>query len=109
MQLIMNNHGRHKALKARAWLARHPRCHVHFSPTSCSWLNLVERLSAELTERPVRHGSHTAVPLPLEKPMLDYVDSRNRDLNTLDWTASADLSSAKWKDYLNAFPAQDTS
>ena len=57
----MDNYGTHKVTKVRAWLARHPRYHVHFTPTSGSWLNLVERLFAEVTERCVRRGSHTAV------------------------------------------------
>ena len=57
----MDNYGTHKVAKVRSWLARHPRYHVHFTPTSGSWLNLVERLFAEVTERCVRRGSHTAV------------------------------------------------
>src|SRR4051794_14729148 len=61
VHLVMDNYGTHKVNKVRAWLARHPRYHVHFTPTSGSWLNLVERLFAEVTERCVRRGSHTAV------------------------------------------------
>jgi DDE superfamily endonuclease len=57
----MDNYGTHKLSKARAWLARHPRYHIHFTPTSGSWLNLVERLFAEVTERCIRRGNHTAV------------------------------------------------
>src|SRR5881275_410648 len=72
------------------WLARHPRYHVHFTPTSASWLNLVERLFAEVTDRCVRRGSHTAV-RELEKAMLDYLDRRNRDPKPFVWTADADL------------------
>jgi transposase len=56
---VMDNYGTHKVTKVRTWLARHPRYHVHFTPTSGSWLNLVERLFAEVTERCVRRGSHT--------------------------------------------------
>ena len=61
VQLVMDNYGTHKVDKVKAWLTRHSRYHVHFTPTSASWLNLVERLFAELTERCVRRGSHTAV------------------------------------------------
>jgi hypothetical protein len=68
--------------KVQTWLARHPRYHVHFTPTSGSWLNLVERC--------VRRGSHTAVHT-LEKAMLDYLDHRNQDPKPFLWTASADL------------------
>jgi transposase len=72
VHLVMDNYGTHKVTKVRMWLARHPRYHVHFTPTSGSWLNLAERLFAEVTERWVRRGSHTAV-RALEKAMLDYL------------------------------------
>jgi len=62
VHLVMDNYGTHKVTKVRSWLARHPRYHVHFTPTSGSWLNLVERLFAEVTERCVRR----AVTLPFE-------------------------------------------
>lgn len=90
VHLIMDNYGTHKVSKVQAWLARHPRYHVHFTPTSSSWLNLVERLFAEVTERCVRRGSHTAV-RQLEKAMLDYLDQRNQDPKPFVWTADADL------------------
>lgn len=90
VHLVMDNYGTHKVSKVRTWLARHPRYHVHFTPTSGSWLNLVERLFAEVTERCVRRGSHTAV-RALEKAMLDYLDERNRDPKPFVWTADADL------------------
>lgn len=66
------------------------RCHVHFTPTSASWLNLLERLFAEVIERCVRRGSHTAV-RALGKAMLDYLDRRNRNPKPLVGTADADL------------------
>jgi transposase len=90
VHLVMDNYGTHKVSKVRKWLARHPRYHVHFTPTSGSWLNLVERLFAEVTERCVRRGSHTAV-RELEKAMLDYLDQRNRDPRPFVWRADADL------------------
>jgi transposase len=90
VHLVMDNYGTHKVNKVRTWLARHPRYHVHFTPTSGSWLNLVERLFAEVTERCVRRGSHTAV-RALEKAMLDYLDQRNQDPKPFVWTADADL------------------
>ena len=61
-----------------------------FTPTSGSWLNLVERLFGEVTERCVRRGSHTAV-RSLEKAMLDYLDQRNQNPKPFVWTADADL------------------
>src|SRR5258706_7389860 len=90
VHLVMDNYGTHKVDKVRTWLARHPRYHVHFTPTSGSWLNLVERLFAEVTERCVRRGSHTAV-RALEKAMLDYLDQRNANPKPFMWTADADL------------------
>jgi transposase len=94
VHLVMDNYGTHKVAKVRTWLARHPRYRVHFTPTSGSWLNLVERLFAEVTERCVRRGSHTAV-RALEKAMLDYLDQRNQDPKPFVWTADADLILSK--------------
>lgn len=90
VHLVMDNYGTHKVSKVQKWLARHPRYQVHFTPTSASWLNLVERLFAEVTERCVRRGSHTAI-RTLEKAMLDYLDHRNKDPKPFIWTADADL------------------
>jgi transposase len=90
VHLVMDNYGTHKVSKVRTWLARHPRYHVHFTPTSGSWLNLVERLFAEVTERCVRRGSHTAV-RELENAMLAYLNQRNRNPKPFVWTADADL------------------
>jgi len=90
VHLIMDNYGTHKVDKVQAWLKRHPRYYVHFTPTGASWLNLVERLFAEVTDRCVRRGSHTAVK-KLERAMLDYLDARNKKPKPFVWTASADL------------------
>ena len=90
VHLVMDKYGTHKMSKVRAWLTRHPRYHVHFTPTSGSWLNPVERLFAEVTDRCVRRGSHTAV-RQLEKAMLPYLDQRNRNPKPFAWTADADL------------------
>jgi transposase len=90
VHLVMDNYGTHKVAKVRNWLARHPRYHVHFTPTSGSWLNLVERLFAEVTERCVRRGSHTAV-RQLEEAMLAYLDRRNEKPKPFVWTANADM------------------
>ncbi len=90
VHLVMDNYGTHKVAKVKSWLTKHPRYHVHFTPTSASWLNLVERLFAELTQRCVRRGSHTAIRI-LEKAMLDYLDRRNQNPKPFVWTADADL------------------
>jgi len=90
VHLVMDNYGTHKVAKVRSWFARHPRYHVHFTPTSGSWLNMAERLFAEVTDRCVRRGSHTSVRM-LEKAMLDYLDQRNENPKPFIWTADADL------------------
>jgi transposase len=90
VHLVMDNYGTHKVSRVRNWLARHPRYHVHFPPTGASWLNLVERLFAELTERCVRRGSHTAV-RDLEEAMLNYLHNRNEKPKPFVWRADADL------------------
>jgi hypothetical protein len=86
---VMDNYGTHKVAKVRKWLARHPRYHVHFTPTGGSWLNVVERLFAEVTERCVRRDSHTSIRL-LQKAMLDYLDARNEHPRPFVWTADAE-------------------
>jgi hypothetical protein len=73
VHLVMDNYATHKVKNVRAWFARHPRYHVRFTPTGASWLNSVERLIADVTERCVRRGSYTAV-RELEKAMLTYLD-----------------------------------
>src|SRR4029079_15849792 len=90
VHLVMDNYGTHKVSKVRAWLARHPRYHVHFTPTSGSWLNLVERLFAEVTERCVRRGTHTAI-RSLEKRMTHNLTQRTQHPKPFVWTANADL------------------
>jgi len=56
VHLILDNYGTHKTQLIRRWLAKRPRFHLHFTPTSASWLNLVERWFAELTEKQIRRG-----------------------------------------------------
>jgi transposase len=90
IHLVMDNYGTHKVAKVRNWFARHPRYHVHFTPTSASWLNLVERLFAEVTARCVRRGSYCAV-RALEQAMLSYLEKRNKNPKPFVWTADADL------------------
>ena len=90
VHLVMDNYGTHKVDQVRRWLARHPRYHVHFTPTSGRWLNLVERLFGEVTEHRVRRGSHTSVP-KLEEAMLNYLDQRNENPKPFIWTADADM------------------
>ena len=61
VHLILDNYGTHKTTTIRNWLAKRPRFHVHFTPTSASWINLVERWFATLTEKQIRRGTHRSV------------------------------------------------
>ncbi len=72
----------------KAWLDRHPRYHVHFTPTSSSWLNMVERFFAEITARRIRRGSFRSVG-ELTRAIDAYIADRNRDPKPFVWKTSA--------------------
>jgi transposase len=86
--LIMDNYGTHKTAAVRAWFARHPRFHVHFTPTSASWINQVERWFALLTEKQIKRGSHRST-LELERAIRVYLAIHNKDPKPFVWTKSA--------------------
>jgi transposase len=88
VHLVMDNYGTHKTPKVKRWFARHPRYHLHFTPTSASWLNQVERFFAEITQRRIRRGTFTHV-RELEQAIHDYLDHHNRDPKPFVWTATA--------------------
>ena len=90
VHLIMDNYGTHKTQKVIRWFARHPRYHLHFTPTSGSWVNQVERWFAEITEKRIRRGSFTSV-ASLEKAIQEYLDHNNENPKPFVWTADADL------------------
>ena len=94
LHFILDNYATHKHARVQAWLERHPRVHFHFIPTSSSWLNLVERLFAELTERQIRRLAVTST-AQLEEAIGDYLDARNQDPRPFVWTASVDDIIAK--------------
>ena len=89
VHLVLDNYGTHKTPSVRRWLARHPRFHVHFTPTSASWLNQVERWFAMLTERQIRRGTHRST-LELEQAIRRYLDTYNRKPMPFAWTKTAD-------------------
>jgi len=89
IHLIVDNYSTHKSPKVKQWLLRHPRFHCHFTPTYSSWLNLVERFFATLTEQQLRRGTHRSVPV-LEKAIRDYLEIYNEDPKPFRWTRSAD-------------------
>ena len=82
---IADNYATHTHQRVKAWLAKHPRFKLHFIPTSSSWLNLVERFFAEITDRRIRRGVFTSV-AELEQAIHDYLDRRNADPKPFVWT-----------------------
>jgi len=77
VHLIMDNYGTHKTVTIRSWLAKRPRFHVHFTPTSASWINMVERWFATLTEKQIRRGTHRSV-RQLEAAIKAYLEITNQ-------------------------------
>ncbi|MDQ6639517.1 MAG: IS630 family transposase [Pseudomonadota bacterium] len=89
IHLVMDNYGTHKTPTIRAWFARNPRFHVHFTPTSASWLNQVERWFATLTQNYIRRGTHRST-RQLEQAIRTYLDIHNSDPMPFVWSKSAD-------------------
>jgi transposase len=89
VHLIMDNYGTHKTQTVRRWLAKRLRFHVHFTPTSASWLNLVERWFATLTQKQLRRGAHRSV-RELESAILSYLAITNESPKPFIWTKTAD-------------------
>lgn len=89
IHLVMDNYGTHKTPTIRAWFARHPRFHVHFTPTSASWLNQVERWFAMLTDKCIRRGTHRSTH-QLEQAIRQYLKNNNDSPKPFVWVKSAD-------------------
>jgi transposase len=89
VHLILDNYGTHKTAMIRRWLAKRPHFHVHFTPTGASWINLVERFFALLTEKQIRRGVHRST-RELEQAIRHYLDTYNRAAKPLVWTKTAD-------------------
>ena len=88
VHLILDNYSTHKTEEVQAWLAKNPRFKLHFTPTSCSWLNLVERLFAEITRQRIRRGVFKSV-ADLETAISDWVEHRNANPKPFQWTAKS--------------------
>ena len=88
IHLICDNYGTHKHPKVKEWLASHPRFHIHFTPTSASWLNLVERWFQLITTQAIRRGSFDSV-RKLEGVILRYLAAWNEDAKPFRWTKTA--------------------
>jgi transposase len=89
VHLIMDNYATHKTAAIQRWLLRRPRFHVHFTPTAASWLNLVERWFATLTEKQIRRGSFQST-RELETAIRTFLDEHNAQPKPFIWTKSAD-------------------
>jgi transposase len=89
LHLIVDNYRTHKHANVNAWLQKHPRFHLHFTPTSSSWLNLVERWLRELTDKALRRGVFHSVP-DLTNAIEEYLNAHNNDAKPFVWTASID-------------------
>lgn len=88
VHLIMDNYATHKHPLVRAWFERRPRFHVHFTPTSSSWLNAVERFFSEITSKRIRRGTFRSV-RELERAIMAFVAEHNKNAKPFVWTKSA--------------------
>jgi transposase len=94
LHLIVDNYGTHKHPRVQSWLKRHPRFHLHFIPTSSSWLNMVERWFGEITSKRIRRGSFKSVP-DLITAIMQYIETHNQNPRVFIWSASVDKIMAK--------------
>jgi transposase len=106
VHLVMDNYATHKTAAMQRWMVRNPRFHVHFTPTSASWLNQVERFFAALTEKQIRRGSFRSTQ-QLEASIRQYLEHHNAQPKPFRWTKSADdilNSLAKYYERTNDSP-----
>src|SRR5271165_3057497 len=89
VHLVLDNYSTHKTPAVKRWLVRHPRFHLHFTPTGSSWLNLVERWFAELTNKKIRRGAHRSVP-ELNRDIRAWIKAWNEDPRPYVWVKTAD-------------------
>jgi transposase len=94
VHVILDNYGTHKHPTIKQWLRRHKRFHLHFIPTSSSWLNLVERWFRDLTDKALRRGSFNSVP-DLITSIEEYLEAHNEEPKPFVWTATAESILAK--------------
>jgi len=94
LHLIVDNYGTHKHARVKSWLKRHPRFHLHFIPTSSSWLNMVERWFREITDKRIRRGSFKSVPELIEA-ITTYLENHNQNPRVFIWSASVERIMSK--------------
>jgi len=94
LHLIVDNYGTHTHPNVKAWLAKHPRFVLHFTPTSSSWLNMIERWFREITQKRIRRGTFTSGE-ELIQAIEQYIQHHNKDAKPFVWTATVDSIMAK--------------
>jgi transposase len=94
LHLIVDNYGSHKTKRVKEWLTKHPRFHMHFTPTSASWLNMVERFFSEITTKKIRRGIFKSVETLIDA-IMDFVEKHNENPRIFTWTKDADTILAK--------------
>jgi transposase len=103
VHLVCDNYATHSTPEIKAWLKRHPRFHVHFTPTGSSWMNQVERWFGLLTDKLIRRGVHTSVQA-LENDIRDWIATWNDNPRPFTWTKTADEILSSLADYLSKLP-----
>ncbi len=103
VHLVLDNYATHKTPAVKTWLLTHPRFHLHFTPTGSSWLNLVERWFAELTNKQIRRGVHKSVQA-LETDIRNWIAGWNTDPKPYIWTKTADDILEHLAGYLKRIP-----
>jgi transposase len=88
LHLVVDNYATHKTPAVKRWIKAHPRFHLHFTPTSASWLNMVERFFAEITRNRIRRGAFNSV-AELKRAIIGYLDNHNASPKPFIWTKSA--------------------
>ncbi len=106
IHLVLDNYGTHKHPEVKKWLAERPRYHVHFTPTSSSWLNQIERWFAEITRKRIRRGTFRSV-RELIKAINDYVRIYNQNPRPFQWVASASRIIRKVNKYKETSDTRD--
>jgi transposase len=108
IHMVLDNYATHKTPDIHRWLLKHPRFHLHFTPTSGSWLNMVERWFGELTTKKIKRGAHTNVP-NLEKDIREWIELWNENPRPYVWVKTADqilASIARYCERISAAAAQ---
>ena len=106
IHLVLDNYGTHKHPTVKKWLAVRPRYHVHFTPTSSSWLNQIERWFAEITRKRIRRGTFRSV-RDLTEAIQDYIQRYNRNPQPFQWVASANKIIRKVNKYKETLETGD--